>query len=51
MSFFENLKVDYKSGCLENYSRRKTKLENQYWYPIFTSSYLIANIEAASTTY
>ncbi|PWG04127.1 formimidoylglutamase [Polaribacter aquimarinus] len=32
MSFFENLKVDYKSGCLENYSGRKTTLENQYWY-------------------
>ena len=32
MSFFENLKVDYQTGSLENYSRRKTQLENQYWY-------------------
>lgn len=32
MNFFNDLKVDYTAGSLDNYSGRKTNLENQYWY-------------------
>ena len=39
MDFFKNLKVDYKSGDLDNWTGRKSNLEDQYWHQkIKTSS-------------
>jgi len=32
MSFFKNLKVGYEAGNKEEYSGRKSELENQYWH-------------------
>lgn len=32
MNFFKNLKVNYNQGNKENWSGRKSKLKNQYWY-------------------
>ena len=32
MSFLKDLKVGYEAGNKENYSGRKTDLENQYWH-------------------
>ena len=41
MEFFKDLKVTYKAGDINNYSGRKTALENQYWYQEISA----ANIE------
>ena len=32
MSFFNNLNIKYTPGNLKNYSGRKTRIKNEYWY-------------------
>jgi formiminoglutamase len=45
VAFFKDLKVGYKAGNKEEYSGRKSELENQYWY----QEIAVAHIEDISS--